>query len=117
MGACASLVASATWCCDCATPITACPPACHSSQSFVSLPLQFTAGFESHNAAVNSDKTKLSFALQLAAASAGDSGERSSAARGAASTAGGGQGGVMPATVWRSGMEWVLAGAYPLGPV
>lgn len=61
--------------------------------------------------AVNPDKTKLSFALQLAAASAGVNGERGSAAKGAAIAAGGSQGGVMPATVWRSGMEWVLAGA------
>lgn len=54
---------------------------------------------------VNPDKTKLSFALQLAAPSSGGGGGSGigSAAKGAASAAGGGQGGVMPATVWRSG--------------
>ncbi|PSC73504.1 telomerase reverse transcriptase [Micractinium conductrix] len=48
-------------------------------------------GFESHNVFVNSDKTKLSFALQLA---------------GEAGSSGGGRGGrggaVVPAAVWRS---------------
>lgn len=47
---------------------------------------------------VNPDKTKLSFALQLAGAAAGPA---SSAA--APSVAASGGGGVMPAAVWRDG--------------
>jgi hypothetical protein len=68
-----------------------------------SFALAMLEGFESHNVAVNPDKTKLSFALQLAAASSCAGVGSGSAAKGAASGAGGGQGGVMPATVWRSG--------------
>lgn len=62
-------------------------------------------GFEGHNVAVNPDKTKLSFALQLAAPGSRDGSSGGSATKDAASAAGSGQGAVMPATVWRSGED------------
>lgn len=63
------------------------------------------AGFESHNVAVNPDKSKLSFALQLAA--------HGSAAGDVAGAASGAQGAVMPATVWRSGERGGAAACCP----
>ncbi|KAL4860163.1 Telomerase reverse transcriptase [Chlorella vulgaris] len=65
------------------------------AQGFASRMLQ---GFDDYNVYVNPDKTKLSFALQLAGAAAGPT---SSAA--APSVAASGGGGVMPAAVWRDG--------------
>lgn len=84
------LVFSSTW--SPATPL---------SPSLLPPSSPISAGFESHNVAVNPDKTKLSFALQLAAEGGRASGQPPA---------------TMPATVWRSGELPPLVLAVPSPP-